>query len=128
MKNNNRKYLDVPTMKEIREQYDEIAKLSEKIVSFDDIQEFMEKHPGIPVEVNEDLPESFDRETDEIESIRFQCKNILFYKRKGQKNIITFYDDNEGQLPDCTIDELEDMIEHFGSKGYFKINPNYVSN
>lgn len=128
MKNNNRKYLDVPTMKEIREQYDEIAKLSEKIVSFDDIQEFMEKHPGIPVEVNEDLPESFDRETDEIESIRFQYKNILFYKRKGQKNIITFYDDNEGQLPDCTIDELEDMIEYFGSKGYFKINPNYVSN
>lgn len=124
-----RKYLGVPTIEEIKEQYNEILELTKDVTTFEQIKDFMKKNAGvIDIEVNGDVLSEYKGE--EIEDIRYEYKNILVYRHfiNGKdiySNAITLYDDEGEQVTDSFINKIESDIELVAKRGLLKLNPEF---
>ena len=125
---NQRKYLDVPSQKEIIEQFNEIKALIQGITTFQQVKEFSEKYPDIEVEINGEEFNLYNNE--ELETVRFEYKNILVYLdiEDNQSNVsecITVYDDDGEQFADCKYFEFHTEVERVANMGLLKPNPNF---
>lgn len=97
---NQRKYIDVPTIEEIKQQYNEVLELIKDITTFEQVKELMKNYSRVlNVEINYNSISDYKGE--EIKTIRYEYKNILFYfgiadgKAELSSPIIMY--DNEGQ-------------------------------
>lgn len=112
---NQRKYIGVPTLEEIKEQYETLLNLSKDIVSFNQVQDLLNKYPNmLDIEINYDSLECYNGE--DIEVIRYEYKNLLIYMNieDGKASLsesITLYSDDGLQFCDTPIDKIEEEIE-----------------
>lgn len=126
---NQRKYIDVPTIEEIKQQYREVLELTKDITTFKQIQDFIKNNSDtIEVEVNWDSLSCYKGE--EIEVIRYEYKNILVYVdivdgKTKPSDLITLYSDEGLQFVDSSIDEIEEEIERVAKMGLLKENHSF---
>lgn len=126
---NKRKYVDVPSLEEIREQYNKIVELTKDITTFEQIQYFINNHPEIiEVEVNYDSLSEYKGE--DIEVIRYEYENILVYVyvKDGKTkpcDSITLYSDEGLQFGDTYINEIEKEIERVAEMGLLELNSKF---
>ena len=126
---NQRKYIDVPTVEEIKKQYKEILELTKDITTFEQIQDFTKNNSDtIEVEVNWDSLSCYKGE--KIEVIRYEYKNILVYVdivdgKAKPSEIITLYSDEGLQFGDLSIDKIEEEIERVAKMGLLEENNNF---
>ncbi len=103
----NRKYLEIPAYAEVVAQYQHIETLTHGVKTLDDVYKFAEAHPTMEIEINGWALDEVDA-TDELEWVRFEYRNILFYKDWDEelecletRTSFTLYDDEGTQLDDC---------------------------
>lgn len=118
---NKRKYIGIPTLEEINEQYETILNLAKDVVTFNQVKELADKYSNmLEIEVNWE-PLSYYK-GEEIEVIRYEYKNLLVYVdiedgKAIPNDLITLYSDDGLQFKDAPIDKIEEEIESGAKMG-----------
>lgn len=125
---NNRKYIGVPTQKEINNQFTELYKLIKNISTIEQARELISNHPSIDVEINGDNLDYYKGET--IETIRYEYKNILVYSniRNNTAQIgdcITLYSDDGLQIGDSNYYDFSEEIDEAAKMGLLEKNKEF---
>lgn len=124
----NRKYIGVPTQKEINSQFTELHRLIKDISTIEQARELASNHPNIDVEINGDSLDYYKGEA--IETIRYEYKNILVYsdiKNNTAKvcNCITLYSDDGLQIGDSDYYDFSEEIEEAAKMGLLEKNTEF---
>ena len=141
---NKRKYIGVPTQEEILEQYNDVLRLTNGIKTFKQVKDFAIKNPNFDIEVNCDSIYDYikmpsgeyklefieDVEDEDIETIRYEYKNIMVYfdieDGIGEySDCITVYSDEGRQFGDEKYYSYQNEIERVAAMGLLELNPNF---
>lgn len=119
---NQRKYVGIPSLEEIKEQHETILNLAKDVVTFNQVKELAEKYSKtLEIEVNWE-PLSYYK-GEEIEIIRYDYKNLLVYVniedgKAIPDDFVTLYSDDGLQFKDAHIDKIEEEIESAYERGF----------
>lgn len=125
---NNRKYIGVPTQKEINSQFAELYRLIKNISTLEQVRELISNHSNIDIEINGDSLDYYKGET--IETIRYEYKNILVYSDIRNNtaqvcNCITLYSDDGLQIGDSDYYDFSEEIEEAAKMGLLEKNKEF---
>lgn len=116
-----RKYVGIPTQEEIIDQYNEITELVCEIDNIEKVLNFKKANSNIEIEINNKAIKEYNNE--QIKTIRYEYKNILFYANIDNGIIsvnpyITLFDDEGAiQFADELYNEYDKEIERVAKMG-----------
>lgn len=143
---NKRKYIDVPSNEEIKQEYEYLASIIKDVETVEQAVEFSKKYPNIEVEINyEDIDryletreEREDRDViedergnkGEIEVIRYEYKHIMIYvyfenDKPQVKDEVYLYSDEGVELGEAPYNDFESTLKDLYDRGFLELNPNY---
>ena len=121
-----RKYVDVPSNEEITQQYNYLVSIVKNIKTVEQVIEFSNKYTNIEVEINYDSMKDFlNRDEDEIETIRYEYKNIMMYVdiEDGEVEIpkkMYLFTDDGFEIGYAPYDSFDTEIEKLYNEGFLE--------